>query len=92
MAKPGEVADIYTASMVRGLALVTFPAASTVLTSPHHYGLSSTEYSIRHSFSLAKMWTEVKALTKGSLPCCSRKVSETKSEDPRRSLNICAEL
>jgi len=44
MAKPGEVADIYTASMVQGLALVTLPAASTVLTSPQHYGLSSTEY------------------------------------------------
>ena len=40
----GEVADIYTAGMVQGLALVTFPAASTVLTSPQHYGLSSTEY------------------------------------------------
>jgi MFS family permease len=44
MAQPAEVADIYTAGMVQGLALVTFPAASTVLTSPQHYGLSSTEY------------------------------------------------
>jgi MFS family permease len=44
MAQRGEVIDIYTASMVQGLALVTFPAASTVLTSPRHYGLSSTEY------------------------------------------------
>jgi hypothetical protein len=40
----GEVVDIYTASIVQGLALVTFPAASTVLTSPQHYGLSSTAY------------------------------------------------
>ena len=44
MAQRGEVTDIYAASMVQGLALVTFPAASTVLTSPQHYGLSSTEY------------------------------------------------
>jgi MFS family permease len=44
MAQRVEVADIYTAGMVQGLALVTFPAASTVLTSPQHYGLSSTEY------------------------------------------------
>src|SRR5262249_53874735 len=44
MAQRGEVTDIYAASMVQGLALVTFPAASTVLTSPQHYGLSNTEY------------------------------------------------
>jgi MFS family permease len=39
-----EVAAIYIAAMVQGLALVTFPAASTVFTSPQHYSLSSTEY------------------------------------------------
>ncbi|MCI0388855.1 MAG: MFS transporter [Acidobacteria bacterium] len=39
-----EVAAIYTAAIVQGLALVTFPAASTVFTSPQHYGLSSTKY------------------------------------------------
>src|SRR5262245_47627112 len=44
MAQRGEVIDIYTAGMVQGLALVTFPAASTILTSPQHYGLSSTAY------------------------------------------------
>lgn len=39
-----EVAAIYAAAIVQGLALVTFPAASTVFTSPQHYGLSSTKY------------------------------------------------
>jgi len=39
-----EVAAIYIAALVQGLALVTFPSASTIFTSPQHYGLSSTEY------------------------------------------------
>jgi fucose permease len=44
MAQYSEVAAIYTASIVQGLAFVTFPAASTIFTSPQHYGLSSTAY------------------------------------------------
>ena len=44
MAQRNEIAAIYVAAVVQGLALVTFPAASTVFTSPQHYGLSSTEY------------------------------------------------
>ncbi|MGN6717997.1 MAG: MFS transporter, partial [Candidatus Binatia bacterium] len=44
MAQRSEVTAIYAAAVVQGLALVTFPAASTVFTSPQHYGLSSTEY------------------------------------------------
>ena len=44
MAQRNEIAAIYVAGVVQGLALVTFPAASTVFTSPQHYGLSSTEY------------------------------------------------
>jgi MFS family permease len=44
VAQHTEVAAVYVAAVVQGLALVTFPAASTVLTSPQHYGLSSTEY------------------------------------------------
>jgi MFS family permease len=44
MARASEVTAVYTTSIVQGLALVTFPAASTILTSPQHYGLSSTEY------------------------------------------------
>jgi len=44
MTPRNEIAAIYVAGVVQGLALVTFPAASTVFTSPQHYGLSSTEY------------------------------------------------
>src|SRR5215831_10771845 len=44
MAQRSEVAAIYTAGIVQGLALVTFPAASTVFTSANDFGLSSTEY------------------------------------------------
>jgi fucose permease len=44
MAQRNEIAAVYVASVIQGLALVTFPAASTVFTSPQHYGLSSTEY------------------------------------------------
>src|SRR5215472_565877 len=44
MVQRTEIAAVYVAAVVQGLALVTFPAAGTVLTSPQHYGLSSTEY------------------------------------------------
>ncbi|HSE87674.1 MAG TPA: MFS transporter [Candidatus Binatia bacterium] len=44
MAQRNEIAAVYIAGVIQGLALVTFPAASTVFTSPQHYGLSSTEY------------------------------------------------
>jgi MFS family permease len=44
MAQRGEIAAVYTAGVVQGLALVTFPAASMVLVRPDGYGLSSTEY------------------------------------------------
>ncbi len=35
---------VYAAGVVQGIALVTFPAASAVFTSPTDYNLSSTEY------------------------------------------------
>ena len=35
---------MYAAGLVQGIALVTFPAASTIFTSPSEYGLSSTQY------------------------------------------------
>jgi fucose permease len=35
---------IYAAGLVQGVVLVTFPAASTIFTSPAHYDLSRTEY------------------------------------------------
>jgi fucose permease len=40
----GDIAAVNAAGIVQGLALVTFPAASAVFTSPHYYGLSSTAY------------------------------------------------
>jgi len=39
-----EIGAVYAAGVVQGVALVTFPAASTILTSPDYYGLSSTAY------------------------------------------------
>src|SRR5512135_3294176 len=44
MAQRSEVTAVYTAGVVQGLALVTFPAASAVFTSQQYYGLSSTAY------------------------------------------------
>ena len=35
---------MYVAAVVQGVALVTFPAVSAVLTSPAHYGFSKSEY------------------------------------------------
>ncbi len=39
-----EVSVVYLAGMVQSIALVTFPAAGTIFTSPAYYGLSSTQY------------------------------------------------
>jgi fucose permease len=39
-----ETTTIYSAGLVQGIVLVTFPAAETIFTSPSHYGLSSTQY------------------------------------------------
>ena len=44
MADRREVGAVYGAGLVQGVALVTFPAASSILTSPAYYGLSSTSY------------------------------------------------
>jgi MFS family permease len=44
MANRNETAAVYAAGTVQGVALVTFPAASTIFTSPSYYGLSSTAY------------------------------------------------
>jgi MFS family permease len=40
----GEVVAVYAAGLVQGVALVTFPAASSILTSPDYYGFSQTAY------------------------------------------------
>jgi MFS family permease len=44
MATRTESNTIYVAGLVQGVALVTFPAASTIFTSPSYYHLSSTQY------------------------------------------------
>ncbi len=44
MAQRNEIAAIYVAGVIQGVALVTFPAAGAVFTSASGYGLSSTEY------------------------------------------------
>ena len=44
MAQRQEIAAVYAAAVVQGITLVTFPAVSSVLTSPAHYGLSTSEY------------------------------------------------
>ena len=46
MAKRTEIGLVYLSGLVQGLALVTFPAASSIFTSPHPqgYGFSSTQY------------------------------------------------
>jgi hypothetical protein len=42
MATKAETNAVYAAGLVQGIALVTFPAASTIFTSPSQYGLSNT--------------------------------------------------
>src|SRR5262245_49210070 len=44
MAERAEVVAVYGAGIVQGVALVTFPAASAVFTSPQYYNLTSTQY------------------------------------------------
>ena len=44
MATRTEQTVVYAAGVVQGIALVTFPAASTILTDPSEYDLSSTQY------------------------------------------------
>jgi MFS family permease len=44
MSTRAESRAIYAAGLVQGVALVTFPAASTILTAPGSYDLSSSQY------------------------------------------------
>jgi MFS family permease len=44
MADRSEIAAVYAAGSVQGVALVTFPAAGTIFTSPSYYGLDSSAY------------------------------------------------
>jgi MFS transporter, FHS family, glucose/mannose:H+ symporter len=43
-ATPKEIGVVYSAAVVQGLALVTFPAASSIFTSPDGFGFNSTRY------------------------------------------------
>ena len=45
MAQRNEIVAVYVAAVIQGLALVTFPAASTIFTSPA--ALRSLEHGIR---------------------------------------------
>ncbi|HEX3624728.1 MAG TPA: MFS transporter [Verrucomicrobiae bacterium] len=44
MARRSEIATVYAAGLVQGVALVTFPAAGAVFTSATGYALSNTQY------------------------------------------------
>jgi MFS family permease len=44
MTTRAETNAVYAAGLVQGIALVTFPAASTIFTSPAQYNLSNTQY------------------------------------------------
>jgi fucose permease len=44
VASPAEYRAVNLAGLVQGITLVTFPAASTILTDPTEYDLSSTQY------------------------------------------------
>lgn len=44
MATAAESRTVYGAGLVQGIVLVTFPAASTVFTSPSQYDLSASQY------------------------------------------------
>ena len=44
MATRNEIGVVYVAAVVQGLALVTFPAASSIFTSPDGFGFDSTRY------------------------------------------------
>jgi fucose permease len=44
MPRRTEVLLIYLTGLIQGLALVTFPAASSIFTSPHGYGFSASRY------------------------------------------------
>jgi len=44
MATKAEVNAVYAVGLIQGITLVTFPAASTIFTSPSEYGLSNTQY------------------------------------------------
>jgi MFS family permease len=76
--RSSEVGLIYVAGLVQGLALVTFPAASSVFTSPHGFGFGASRYGMMFvpqvvlailasslGPSLARRWTLKRVLQAG---------------------------
>jgi hypothetical protein len=45
VAERNEVVAVYSAGVIQGVALVTFPAASAIFSSPAYFRLSRTQYS-----------------------------------------------
>ena len=65
MATQTERTVVYAAGIVQGIALVTFPAASTILTDPAEYDLSSTQYG---TLFLPQVITAITAALLGARP------------------------
>src|SRR5580765_8210519 len=78
MPRRSEVGLIYACGLVQGLALVTFPAASSIFTSPQGFGFSSSRYGMMFMPQvalavlasslgprLARRWTLKRALQAG---------------------------
>jgi MFS family permease len=63
MASATETKVVYAAGVAQGIALVTFPAVSTVLTDPNEYDLSKTQYG---SLFLPQVLTAITAALLGS--------------------------
>src|SRR6516225_1718352 len=78
MPRRAEVRLIYVTGLVQGLALVTFPAANSIFTSPHGFGFSASRYGMMFipqvilailasslGPSLARRWTLKRVLLAG---------------------------
>ena len=63
MATRIEANVVYAAGVVQGIALVTFPAASTIFTDPDEYDLSSTQYGTLFLPQVIAMVSEALAAT-----------------------------
>jgi MFS family permease len=63
VASRAETRVVYAAGVAQGIALVTFPAVSTVLTDPNEYGLSKTQYG---TLFLPQVVTAISAALLGS--------------------------
>ena len=78
MSRRSEVGLINVSGLVQGLALVTFPAASSIFTSPRGFGFSASRYGLMFvpqvalaivasslGASLARRWTLKRVLQAG---------------------------